>query len=173
MPKIAGSLVLLCACVPLLAGEADHKKRSKAIAQEMADAFFKSDYEKFAKYVNPALIKLVGGREKLLATMKTALEKMEAGGIKLVSCQVMDATGFATQGRERFVILPSTTVVSAPGAKITVKSFWVGASDDAGRTWTFLEGGKLNAENLKILLPNFPEDLKLPATTAPIIEKTP
>jgi hypothetical protein len=173
MPKIAGPLVLLCVCVPRLAGEADHKKRSKAIAQEMTDAFLKSDYEKFAKYVNPALIKLAGGREKLLATMKIALEKMEAGGVKVVSFQVLDATDFATQGRERFVILPSTTIVSAPGTKVTIKSFMVGASDDGGRTWTFLEGGKLNAENLKILLPNFPEDLKLPATTAPIIDKTP
>src|SRR2546421_3677020 len=135
MKQLIGSFVLLCACLPLAAGEAGQKRRVKEAAQAMAAAFLKGDYEKFADYMPSGVIKLAGGREKLVAKIKESMTQMKDRGVKLLSYTVDDPTGISGKGDERFAVVPYTMVMTLPGAKYTVKAPLVASSEDGGKRW--------------------------------------
>jgi hypothetical protein len=120
MKPLIGSVLLLCACLPLAAGEAGEKGRAKSAAQAMADAFIKQDYEKFADAMYPRLLKQVGGREKVIAALKETAADMKSKGIKLQTYKVSDPTGISGKGDKRFAVLPYKMVMTGP----KVKSSW-------------------------------------------------
>jgi hypothetical protein len=171
MKQWIGSFVLVCACLPLAAGEAGQKRRVKEAAQAMAAAFLKEDYEKFADYMPAALVKLAGGREKLVAKIKDSMAQMKDRGIKLLSYTVDDPTGLSGMGDERFAVLPYTMVMTLPGAKVTMKAPLIASSEDGGKRWKFIDAQKKSAEEIRKILPNFPADLKLPPPQEPVVEK--
>ncbi len=172
MKPLTSSFLLMCLCVPLAAGEIDQKRRVKEAAQAMADAFFKADFEKFARYTNPLLLKEVGGRDEMIAGLKAGLADMKARGVEIRSYQVAEPSSLAGEGKDRFAIVPTTLVMTLPGTKVTMNSCLIGASEDAGKTWTFLDGAKATPQTIRKFLPNFPETLKLPAQQPPLVEKT-
>src|SRR5262249_10246076 len=102
----------------------------------------KGDFEKFADYTNPQLLKRLGGRDRVIARLKAELKEMRARGATIRSFKVGDPTGRAAAGQKCFALVPGTVVVTVPGAKFTMNSFLVGISEDAGRTWTFLDGAQ-------------------------------
>jgi hypothetical protein len=172
MRQLTGSLLLLCACLPLAAGEADQKKRVKQEAQAMANAFLKGDYETFADYMHPATVREVGGRAKLLDGVKAFAAKMKARGMKVQSYKVGDCTDLVGKEKEWFAVVPYTQVMTAPGVRYTTKGYLVGASANGGKTWNFTDISKKNLRRVREIVPNFPEDLKLPDLPDPVIEKT-
>ncbi len=173
MYRLIGSFVLLGACLPLAAGEADQKKRVKDAAEAMAAAFIKGDYEKFVDYMPAAVLKLAGGREKLAAKLKESMTQMKAKGVKILSYTVSEPTALSGKGDERFAVLPYTMVMTLPGAKYTLKAPLVGTSEDGGKSWKFIDAQKKSAEEIRKILSNFPADLKLPPPQEPVVEKTP
>ena len=40
-----------------------------------------------------------------------------------------------------------------------------------GKHWTFVDGAGLDDEKVKVIIPNPPKELKLPAKAEPVIEK--
>jgi hypothetical protein len=173
MKQLTGSLVLLCACLTLTAGEADLKRRVQEQAQAMADAFRKGDVEKFVGYLNPKLFKLAGGRDKLVAKMKAFLEEMKGKGLALKSYKTEIPDAILGQGQERFAVVPYTLVMTLSGKRITQRAALVAASADGGKRWTFLDAQGKTPENVRALLPNLPKEVKLPAPQAPVIEDAP
>jgi len=61
--------------------------------------------------------------------------------------------------------------MSVPQGRALVRTWLLGVSSDQGKTWTFIDGGKLNAEAIKQYFPNFPAKLTLPAKQVPQLEK--
>jgi hypothetical protein len=172
MKPLTGSFLFLFICLPLAAGDADSKQAVKSQAQEMASAFAKGDYEKFVGYTHPKLVKLIGGQEKMIEVVKSSLAGMKSRGFTIQSYTVGDTTGMVAKGADRFAIVPATMIVNASGATVTTNSFLVGISEDGGKHWTFLDGAKATPQNIRILVPNYPEELKLPEKQRPVIEKT-
>jgi hypothetical protein len=169
MRHLTGAVLLVCACLPSAAGEADVKQRAKASAQEMADAFTRQDYEKLVGYTNPEVVKLLGGRDKAAAAVKTALAQLKAKGLVVRSYKIQDAT-VAGEGARRFAVVTSVLVLDGPGKRVTSPTFLVGASEDSGKTWTFVDGAQANERTIPQFIPDFPKGLKLPARQKPKVE---
>ncbi|MCI0459023.1 MAG: hypothetical protein L0Z62_18860 [Gemmataceae bacterium] len=170
--RLIGLGVFFSVSFPLVAGEADQKRRAKEEAQAMMNAYFKGDLEKFVGYLPPRLVDLAGGREKLLATMNSVLEQAKALGLKIQSVEVGDPVTLVGKGKTVFAVIPTTQVMAGRGVKITERNHLIGSSTDGGQRWTFVRRAKKNREELRKVLPDLPEDLKLPAPQERTIEKT-
>jgi hypothetical protein len=54
-----------------------------------------------------------------------------------------------------------------------LKSFWLAVSTDEGKSWRFLDGAWLDADALKLLLPEAVGKIKLPTVSPPSMERKP
>ena len=156
---------------PAPSGDVKLPQLVKSKVEAMNTALIRGDYAKIADLTHPKVVEENGGREKMIATMKDAMEGVKSKGIAFRGGKVDPPTGFASAGGEMFTVVPFSLELTMPGQKITQRTFVIGVSGDRGQTWTFLNGD-LGEAQVKLLLPNLPKELKLPRNQPPVVEKT-
>jgi hypothetical protein len=153
------------------ASDAKLRQLVKSRVEAMNTALIRGEYAKLADLTHPKAVEENGGREKMIAAVKDAMQALKAKGIVIRGAKVDLPTGFASAGGEMFTVVPFSLEVTAPGQKITQRTFVIGVSGDGGKTWTFINGD-LGVAKVKQLLPNLPKGLKLPENQPPVVEKT-
>jgi hypothetical protein len=145
----------------------------RAKAQACADAMLKGDYEAFVGYTHPKVIELVGGREKMLETLRKGTAQMKAQGIAFVSFDVAAPANVIGAGKPRqLAVVPTKFEMTSGTTHIKQEGFLLAVSDDAGKSWTFIDGaGLTDKEQLKQFLGDVPAELKLPARKPPVVEQ--
>jgi len=143
------------------------KEAARCDAQAMYQAFREGDLERFASYTYPGLLKLFGGKLKLIANIEKERPKMEAQGLRIVSVEVGAVTQLVEAESDLQVMLPLNQVMTVPGGEVHMSGFLLGVSNDRGKTWTFIEAEKLTPENVRLVLPTYDSRLKLPARKEP------
>src|SRR5262249_8984521 len=120
----------------------------------------------------PKIVEMMGGREKMIEALKDGMKQLKEKGFSFRSVEVGEPAEFAEEGKDTFVVVPTTTEMAAPGGKIVVKSYLLGISPDGGKAWTFVDGNGIGtAENREQVLPKLPEKLKLPEVQEPTFIK--
>jgi len=133
----------------------------------MYDAFRKGRLDEFASYTYPGLIKQAGGKKKMIEVLEKGLADMAREGFRFVSGVVSPPIQIVKAGSEIHALLPLEQVMSAPGGQLNLAGHLIGISADGGKTWTFIDSGKLTAGNIRQILPNYNPELKLPPKTEP------
>jgi hypothetical protein len=155
------------------------KKTVKQKVQEINDAIIKADFGTVADLTHPKVVQMMGGRDKMIATMQTGEKDMKSKGFAFLSTKVDDPSDTVWGGSaaatiagsaELYVTVPFELKMKTPDGKMTVKSFVIGFSTDKGKTWTFVNGD-LDPKQIKDVLPNLPDRLKLPEKQKPVMEK--
>jgi hypothetical protein len=113
----------------------------------------------------------MGGREQVVKLLKSAQKEMADRGIRLLSASLQPRVELAQGGDEWFAVQPYDLEMTVPAGRTLVKTWLLGISADRGKTWTFVDGGQLNADSVKRLFPNFPAKLSLPAKQQPQLER--
>jgi hypothetical protein len=142
----------------------------RAKAQECADAMLSGDYGKVADLSHPKVVQEIGGKQKMIDTLKTGVAQMKAQQFALVSYKAQAPPEILGSGSDRMAVLPTAMEMTTPTGKLKQKSYLLGISSDGGRNWTFVDGSEMTAEKLKFVVPNPPNDLKLPARQTPVME---
>jgi hypothetical protein len=160
------SLLATLAAATLFAAPPDDKKeaaRIKERADEICKLMLKGDHARFVELTHPAAVKEAGGRDKLIERLKDAAKELKSKGIEVLAIKAGDPAESATAGGDRYVVVPYETELKVLGSKTTAKSFLLAISEDAGKTWTFVDGAGLrDPAKRKRLLPNLPDSLRLP-----------
>ena len=86
-------------------------------------------------------------------------------------------TGFSTRapegvvkgGKDLFAVVPTTLSMTIKDSKIKQDGYLVAVSNDGGTKWTFITGE--DRAKLKEILPNLPDELKLPVKPPQVVEK--
>jgi len=145
---------------------------AKKQADETSQAFAKGDYARIVDMTYPTLIDFMGGRDKMIATTREAMQKAKDQGIEVVSYKISEPGEIVKDGGKSFLIIPAVMELKAPDARIIVKSYLLGISSDDGKSWKFLDGAGLNSKELMDkVLPKLPGKLKLPGPVTPEIIK--
>jgi hypothetical protein len=155
----------------LLAADADPERAAKEQARAACDALVRGDLDKFVGLTNPKLVQAMGGRDRLIELLKAGQKDMAKQGIQLLSTSIQARIELAQGGDDWFAILPYDLEMSVPQGRALVRTWLLGISPDQGKNWTFVDGGKLNADAVKRLFPNFPDKLTLPAKQQPQFER--
>ena len=176
--------LLILACCLTSSARADDdaatvKKTVKQKVQEINDAIIRADFATVADLTHPKVVQMMGGRDKMIATMQAGEKDMKAKGFSFLSTKVDDPSDTVTGGppaaviagaSELYVTVPFELKMKTPDGKMAVKSFVIGVSTDHGKTWTFVNGD-LDPKQIKEVLPNLPARLKLPEKQKPVTEK--
>ena len=163
--------IIVASYVPTAYAEDNSKvAAAKAKADEVAQAVFASDYSTVVDLTYPNLVKIMGGRDKMIAKMKAEMDQNKKEGITLTGFTVVAPSKIFTNGQNDFAILPTTFEATASGVTVIAKSYLLGISADAGRTWGFIEGNGLHDPAVRAkVLPELPDGLELPKKEEPEI----
>jgi hypothetical protein len=147
-------------------GEAESAARAAARAQaeESGRAFMVGDFARLLDHTYARVVELGGGRERLLAQLKTEADAMRADGFEFVSYEAGEAGRPVALADTKLtaVFVPVLLKLKAGGRIFSQQSYLLGVSADGGRRWTFISGSGLDAERLKLVLPEAGGRLKLP-----------
>lgn len=139
------------------------------LAEQIAQATKEMENEFVIDRTYPKLIEFAGGRNKLLEILNKALEPMKSQGITIADYKISRDVKIRNAGRNIFVVVPTVLDLNYQGRITRTDSFLLAISEDAGRTFTFLDGSGAakNRSMLKRLLPNLPDDFEIPTPGLP------
>ena len=142
---------------------------AKVEANAMSQALLKGDFEGFASYTHPAMIKMAGGKKKLIEMLQRALADMKTEGLRIVSVSAGAPLAIVKAGDELHAILPQEQVLDVPAKRgeLRAPGHLLGVSRDGGKTWKFLDAAGLTPETVRQYLPNYNPKLTLPPRVEP------
>ncbi len=173
MKKLLGMMLVTAGLVVVARGdEAAETALIRKKALSLVESIQKGNYALLADLTYPKVVKMAGGKEKLIDAVTRQTEIMKAQGVTITRVAVGQPGKRASKGTNSFVIVPATTEVSTPAATIVAKSYLLGISPDGGKTWTFIEGRGLSTkERRDLILPEMPDGFRLPQLQQPEITK--
>ena len=139
-----------------------------AQAQEVNDAFRRRDFARMVDLTYPKVIEAAGGRDKMVSALAKGMKEMEAEGVVVLSSTAGAPTQIVHASGSIYAVLPTTLKVKAQDGVFQTESSMIGISSDSGATWTFIDAGGKDQNQLKNLLPDAASKLNLPAEKQPV-----
>lgn len=137
-------------------------------AKELNDAFQRKDFNHFVDLIYPKVIEVAGGRERMLAAMQKELNEMEAEGVTILESTSGTPTEFLHESGNIYAVIPTTMKVKAKDGIFSQEGAMVGISSDGGAHWAFVDASGKDQGELRTVLPNIADKLKLPGEKAPV-----
>jgi hypothetical protein len=128
----------------------------------------KGDIHKLADYTYPKVAAMMGGKEKMIAVIKTGIESMKAEGTSIRNGSIGEVSKIYRSGKELHCTLDQNLVMDVKGGYLTTESQLLGISTDSGKTWTFITIANLNATQLKELFPELNKCLSIRKAAPPV-----
>jgi len=171
------SLALIAIAVSAQLASADPQtERIRKLAAENSAALTSGNYPRLVELTYPKVVEMIGGRDKMIETLRRGSGDMKAHGSAILGADVSEPKEIVTAGNKQFAIVPMTVRVQVPDGTLRSKGFLIAVSEDRGETWTFIDGAGLTREpgkereKLAQVLPDFPPQLSLPAREPPQLE---
>ncbi|MFH1373835.1 MAG: hypothetical protein ABII79_08580 [bacterium] len=136
-------------------------------ASTMFAALKAKDFEKFSTYFLDKAIEANGGKDALVAILRKGDEENLKAGISIENVEVDTPRQTLQVGDELHIILPMAITMKVKGGTLVQRSHLYGISKDNGTTWKFVDAIKLNADNIKQVVPNYDVRLSLPPPEDP------
>ena len=132
-------------------------------ARAVGRAMLAGDLRWVVRSTYAPVVELNGGAERMEKTMADGAAQMRKDGVTFDAVTVAAPTWSHLSGPRWYAIVPETVTLRTPKSRLVQESYLLAVSDDAGATWQFIDGAGLNERNLKVVLPDAPAALKLPA----------
>lgn len=135
-------------------------KKASAGEDSLIALYKRKDWSNYANYMHPAVIEMVGGKEKFVTTLQQAMKVLDAAKIEMYKngrvLRTVKANG------QYQCIIESFMQMTLNGVLISGSSYDIAFSKD-GNKWTFLRiDQNLTPDTIKQLVPELSSDLKLP-----------
>ena len=114
------------------------------------------------------VIEAAGGRNKMVSALTKGMKEMEAEGVVVLSSTAGAPTQIVHASGSIYAVVPTTLKVKAQDGVFQTESSMIGISSDDGATWTFIDAGGKDQNELKKLLPDAPNKLNLPPEKQPV-----
>jgi hypothetical protein len=138
-------------------------------AQAMSKAALEQDHETLVDYTHPKIVQGMGGRAKMIERLRGMAKEMEASGFTMVANEVGEPGEPVVEGSTAYVVLPTKLQLKGPKVRGVSEGFLIGVSEDAGKTWKFIDGAGLKTpEDRKRAFPELPVRLRLPERKPPV-----
>jgi len=140
------------------------------LAESMVNATISGDYAKVVDNTYDAVVKELGGREAAIKVAADAMQQLKDEHFEIKSYFVGTPEGLHSEHGVTFTIVPTRMEMQAPDAHIVARGYLLALSEDAGKTWKFVDGSGLADTTFRDhVLPKLPADLTLPELQKPEI----
>lgn len=131
-------------------------------ADDMGKKFIAKDYKAFLKYSHPAVIKSMGGEDRVYDQTVRDLKDLENKKVTFAAIKFGVPSKIIAVGDERQAVIPEIIEMYIPGGKLTNTASMLAISLDKGANWYFVDTGGHNLLNMKALLPSLSDELVIP-----------
>ncbi len=129
-------------------------------ADSMLAAFKRKDWETFAGYNHPAMMKMMGGQQAFASFIREQMKQIPDTAIKIIKAgkilQVIKTN------KDQQCLVEQNMEMHIEGVRILDTSYLIGESLDGGTNWTFFDAS-VNARVPKDIKPDISPELKIPA----------
>jgi len=140
-------------------------------ATEMGQLYLNKNYEMFVGKLYPGLIKIVGGKDKMLEVLTNANLELTKQSISIDSLKFSNPNKIINTGIELQTTLTEIVFMSIPNGKMVKKSTVIAISLDNGITWFFIDTSGKDLKSMQQGFPKLSNDLIIPKDEKPIVYK--
>jgi hypothetical protein len=151
--------VILLMTLSLVTNASDYTGALRRDAKKLAKSLQKGDYETFVDYMYPASVDKMGGKTKLVASMKEMFLKQ---GILFKEISMGDPEKVVEAGDQLHCFISQDSKASIKGLDVILHGHLMAISGDKGKTWTFIDAGAVNSSNVLEYFPHYNFDLPFP-----------
>ena len=130
--------------------------------ERIVRAIYSGDVDLVLHSTYPGVIGVMGGPDVARRSLDHIVAQVRKSGMTLESFSFPDPPQFFTAGGTRYVFVPTLSVVVVNGKRFESRNFQLGVLEAGATRWTYVEGSRLNPQNVHQLLPAFPSDRSFP-----------
>ena len=130
--------------------------------ERIVRAIYSGDVDLVLHSTYPGVIGVMGGPDVARRSLDHIVAQVRRSGMTLESFSFPDPPQFFTAGGTRYVFVPTLSVVVVNGKRFESRNFQLGVLEAGATRWTYVEGSRLNPQNVHQLLPAFPSDRSFP-----------
>lgn len=153
---------LLLAALAFPAAARDAASLALEQARRLAAAATALDADTVISLTSPRVYELSGDAAQARARVKAVFEDIKADGLSheldlrtMESVQVRSPAPLLRSGKRLAAFLPYEGVERSIQGRVRVTAFYLGLSEDAGKTWRFVDGARLDGRSIKLFLPSY------------------
>lgn len=160
--------LMLAVLVTLLCIGCAAKDRTSDIKQVQTDvrklvgALYENKLDDLLSFTHPALIEALGGTSLAKERLQETISMMQEKGMKLESLDFPASPTFLESRGPEYVIVPTLTVISANGQRLESLNYQIGTRSTESSDWKYVEGSRINKDNVQKIFPGFPPDYSFP-----------
>ena len=143
----------------------------KKSAEKMGSLFLEKKYEDYVGYIHPTLIKMSGGKEKMIEGTKKSIADLETQGFTINKIGIKDPSEIIKTTTEYQSVVPQELELKTNGGRVVSLSYLIGVSSDKGKTWHFIDAGGKTLEQLRQRFATLSDKLVIPEKTKPVFYK--
>lgn len=159
--------ILLFIALPYAAFAQDTTALKKQ-ATRFANATFNSDHKLVIDLTYPKLVELSGGRDSMQKLIVERIASLKKQGVMSFEGSVGSPGPYIKAGSQIHCLIPEILYLNVFNGRFVTRSYLLAISDNKGKSWTFMDVGKMPADVLHKLLPNYNDDLVIPTPGKPM-----
>jgi hypothetical protein len=137
-------------------------KRVQDDVRKASSAVYNNDVETSLSFTHKKIIEMMGGYETAKKLTSEALVKFAAIGITRESLDFPSRPKFFKSEINEFAFVPTLSVISSNGQKFESLNYQLGIRNLNSEDWKYVEGSRLNKQNVTQIFPDFPTDVEFP-----------
>ena len=136
----------------------------------MKKYFLSENYNEFSNYVYPRVYEMAGGKENMIQTTKSTVNKMKNDGFKFINMNYSSPSKFIKKGKELQITLTQELLMETPKGKILGSYSLIGVSIDKGKNWKFIDTSGKDKKTMLKYFPNLSSEIVIIPKTQKIID---
>ncbi|MEO6289287.1 MAG: hypothetical protein ABIO76_05175 [Ginsengibacter sp.] len=162
-------ILLVCSLMAFATSSFAQNQNSviKVQAMNMANALIKKDFPTVLKYMYPEIIKMAGGKDRVLQRMDTVNAMASQFGASIKKILIGNPGNIINYKKQLQVTLPQSSEMISGFGNITLETTLIAISDDAGKNWYFIDTSMYDIKEIKKAMPDLSPDLIIPPRKEP------
>ncbi|MDR2237695.1 MAG: hypothetical protein LBE92_16350 [Chryseobacterium sp.] len=132
-------------------------------AYEMRKAFMDKNYSVFGNYVHDDVIKMLGGKKKMIEVSVAAMEKLSKEGYRFKKVDFSDVSEIIQVKNEQQAVVRQKIQMDTPKGNVNADYYMIAISKDNGRQWKFIDTSGKDLQTMKKYFPNLSSQLTIPS----------
>ena len=137
-------------------------KQVQTDVERILRAVYAGDIETVDKFTHPKIIQMLGGPIQARSSLMLALDQVQASGMKIESLVFPVAPTFTNGTTHQFAVVPTKLVITVSGQRFESLNYQLGVREMNQTNWSYLEGSRVRADNVKSFFPDFPTSYAFP-----------
>lgn len=162
-------LALQIGCSSTETNEAKTARVQKDV-RRMVAAAYEGDVETIIDFTHPKILQMMGGVATARTAMQEIFDKGASLGLKLDEMTFPSEPTFLRGSDNEFVIVPTLSKITAKSKRAESLNYQFGARRIGRTDWKYVEGSRVNKDNVNKFFPDFPKDYEFPQTYRKVVE---